>query len=78
MIGIGALEMRPGFRGDGMLESHSTWMVRRNGPWLAADKLDLGTPTGPGSQPATLTFAIHAVRQFIFLSPGQGQRVTLP
>jgi len=46
------------------------------GPWLTADELDLGTPTGPGSQLATVTFAIHAVRQFIYLSPRQGRRVT--
>ena len=54
----------------------STGIALGAGPWLTADELDLGTPTGPGSQLATVTFAIHAVRQFIYLSPGQGRRVT--
>jgi hypothetical protein len=56
----------------------STGIALGAGPWLKADERDLGTPTGPGSQLATLTFTIHAVRQFIYLSPGQGQRVTSP
>jgi len=33
------------------------------------------TVTGrPGSDLSTLTFAIHAIRQLIYLSPGQGLR----
>ena len=46
------------------------------GAWLAANEPALGTPTERGSQLATLTFAIHALRQVIYLSPGQGRRET--
>ena len=46
------------------------------GAWLAANEPDLGTSTERGSQLATLTCAIHALRQVIYLSPGQGRRET--
>ena len=43
-------------------------------PWLMADPPQPVALTGlAGSRLATATFTIHAVRQLIFLSPGQGR-----
>jgi hypothetical protein len=43
-------------------------------PWLMADPPQPVAPTGrAGSGLATATFTIHAIRQVIYLSPGQGR-----